>query len=112
MPRVLRPATPDDGPALEVIEAAADTLFDGVLELPPATGRAAELGAPGFALVAVDADDRPLGFAHVLELDARFHLEQLSVHPDAQRRGLGAALLLGPGAGGQRRTLGGGLPTA
>lgn len=95
MPRVLRPATPDDGPALAVIEAAADTLFDGVLELPPATGRAAELGAPGFALVAVDADDRPLGFAHVLELDARFHLEQLSVHPDAQRRGLGAALLAG-----------------
>lgn len=55
--------------------------------------RGAALGARGFALVAVDSDGRPLGFAHVLELDARFHLEQLSVHPDAQRRGIGAALL-------------------
>ncbi|MFT4294528.1 MAG: bifunctional GNAT family N-acetyltransferase/NUDIX hydrolase [Micropruina sp.] len=79
---------------LDLIEAAADALFDGILTLPPAPeARSAELGARGFTLVAVDADDRPVGFAQVLELDARFHLEQLSVHPDAQRRGVGAALL-------------------
>ena len=96
MPSVLRPVTPDDGPALDAVEAAADALFEGVLRLPPSpVERSAELAAPGFALVAVDAGDRPLGFAHVLELDARFHLEQLSVHPDTQRRGLGAALLAG-----------------
>jgi len=64
-----------------------------VLELAPGPGRAAVLEAPGFALVAVDHADHPVGFAHVLEFDARFHLEQLSVHPQAQRRGVGAALL-------------------
>lgn len=92
----IRPATSSDAPALDAIETAADTLFDGVLELPvaDATGRAAALGARGFALTAVDPSGHPLGFAHVLEFDARFHLEQLSVHPDAQRRGIGAALLL------------------
>lgn len=92
----IRPATSADAAALEAIEAAADTLFDGVLQLPvvdDAVGRAAALGARGFALVAVDDAGRALGFAHVLEFDARFHLEQLSVHPDAQRRGIGAALL-------------------
>lgn len=65
-----------------------------MLQLPASPpGRAAALAARGFALVAIDADDRPLGFAHVLEFDARFHLEQLSVDPDAQGRGIGAALL-------------------
>lgn len=84
----------DDGAALDGIEAAADALFDGVVVLPASPpGRAATLAARGFALVAVDANERILGFAHVLEFDARFHLEQLSVHPDAQRQGLGAALL-------------------
>lgn len=91
----IRPATAADAAALDSIEGAADALFDGVLRLPvtEAVGRAAALAARGFALVAVDAAEHPLGFAHVLEFDARFHLEQLSVHPDAQRRGLGAALL-------------------
>ncbi|MFT4216169.1 MAG: GNAT family N-acetyltransferase [Micropruina sp.] len=90
----IRPATRADWPALDLIEVAADALFDGVLELPAApAARSAELAARGFTLVAVDADDRPRGFVQVLELDARFHLEQLSVHPDAQRRGVGAALL-------------------
>lgn len=65
-----------------------------MLALPPSPPeRAAALAARGFALVAVDAGQRTLGFVHVLEFDARFHLEQLSVHPDAQRRGLGAALV-------------------
>ncbi len=62
--------------------------------LPPSPGlRSAELGARGFTLVAVGDDGRPIGFVQVLELDARFHLEQLSVHPDHQRHGVGAALL-------------------
>lgn len=81
---------------LDAIEVAADALFDGVVDLAGVTageGRAEALANPGFALVAQDAADRPVGFAHVLELDARFHLEQLSVHPDAQRRGVGTKLL-------------------
>ncbi len=87
--------TAADGAALEAIEVAADALFDGVLQLPASPSeRAAALAARGFALVAIDPDDRPLGFAHVLEFDARFHLEQLSVHPDAGRQGIGTALLV------------------
>ena len=86
----IRPATAADRTALAAVEQAADTLFEGVITLPSGT---ADLAAPGFVLVAVGRDDRPVGFVQVLELDARFHLEQLSVHPDAQRRGIGAALL-------------------
>jgi 8-oxo-dGTP pyrophosphatase MutT (NUDIX family)/GNAT superfamily N-acetyltransferase len=77
---------------VDAIEAAADALFEGVLQLPPGEARSAALGARGFALVALDGE-RPIGFVQVLELDARFHLEQLSVHPSAQRRGVGTALL-------------------
>jgi len=91
--KAIRPANRADWPAIEQIEAEADALQDGVVELPTTPARAALLEAPGFALVAVDHADHPVGFAHILELDARFHLEQISVHPQAQRRGVGAALL-------------------
>jgi GNAT superfamily N-acetyltransferase len=52
--------------------------------------RAAE---PGFLLVA-DTDEQgpPVGFVHVLVIDGHAHLEQLSVLPEHQRKGVGAAL--------------------
>ncbi len=34
-----------------------------------------------------------MGFAHVVELDGHAHLDELSVLPDFQRRGVGAALV-------------------
>lgn len=34
-----------------------------------------------------------VGFAHVLHLDGRAHLEQIAVLPDRARQGVGAALL-------------------
>lgn len=67
-------------------------MFEGVLDLPADAGRVAALALPGFVLIA-ELNGRPVGFAHVLDFDGRFHLEQLSVHPDAQRQGIGAALL-------------------
>ncbi|WP_460715230.1 GNAT family N-acetyltransferase [Nocardioides dilutus] len=48
---------------------------------------------PGFILVAADGGEPPVGFVHVLELDGHAHLEQLSVRPEAQRQGVGAALV-------------------
>jgi ribosomal protein S18 acetylase RimI-like enzyme len=39
------------------------------------------------------AGDPPVGFAAVIELDGHWHLEQIAVHPDHGRRGIGAALL-------------------
>lgn len=91
MPVTIRPATVGDRPALAALETAADALFAGVVALP--VGATADLGLPGFVLVAVGAGGEPVGFAQVLELDARFHLEQLSVHPSLQRQGIGTALL-------------------
>jgi len=35
----------------------------------------------------------PVGFVHVLVIDGHAHLEQLSVLPERQRQGIGAALV-------------------
>lgn len=59
------------------------------LRSPAPTG-AQRGAAPGFLLV---AGDPVVGFAHVLRLDGEAHLEQLSVHPDHVRRGIGTALV-------------------
>src|SRR4029079_9887686 len=49
---------------------------------------------PGFLLVAVpDEQGPPVGFVHVLVIDGHAHLEQLSVLPERQRQGIGAALV-------------------
>ena len=56
----------------------------------PAPSGAARVARPGFLLV---AGDPPVGFAHVLEIDDHAHLDQVSVRPDAQRQGIGAALV-------------------
>lgn len=47
----------------------------------------------GRAWVAVDADDRPEGYVVVDVLDGCAHIEQISVAPEAQGRGLARALL-------------------
>ena len=55
----------------------------------PAAGR-----EPGFLLVAGPRRaSPPVGFVHVLVIDGHAHLEQLSVLPEHQRRGIGAALI-------------------
>lgn len=56
----------------------------------PAPSGAARVARPGFLLV---AGEPPVGFAHVLEIDDHAHLDQVSVRPDAQRQGVGAALV-------------------
>ncbi len=87
----VRPADADDLTALPAIEAAADTLFVplGITDLP-APASAEERARAWRVLVA----GRPAqGFAVLGRLDGDVHLDQLSVHPAAGRRGLGAALL-------------------
>nr|WP_239522401.1 GNAT family N-acetyltransferase [Geodermatophilus sabuli] len=92
---------------LPAVEAAADGSFRarGVLDLPlPAT---AEERAAAWRVLVAGAP--VVGFAVLERVDDDVHLEQLSVHPDAGRRGIGAALLAasveearGPVPGGSR----------
>ena len=98
----VRPATPQDLPFLASVEDAADGLFAerfGAVDWPPADSGEDRAAEPGFLLVAVEPDDDPpgtervVGFAHVLDLGGRWHLEQIAVLPERSRRGHGAALL-------------------
>ncbi|MFD7645566.1 GNAT family N-acetyltransferase [Kitasatospora sp. NPDC059795] len=47
----------------------------------------------GLAWVAVDDADRPLAYLIAERVDDALHVEQVSVHPDAARQGVGRALL-------------------
>lgn len=89
----VRLAEAADVPLLQYIEAAGDAQFVPYLDTAafgePTSGR--ERVAEGVVLV---IGTPALGFAHLIELDdGTAHLEQLAVHPRAQRRGLGRTLL-------------------
>ena len=87
----IRPVRPDELPLLPALEAAADTLFDplGIGPLPgPSTPE--EFGA---ALVVLVSGEPPVGLCRIDAVGDGAHLEQLSVHPDHTRRGLGRSLL-------------------
>lgn len=87
----VRTAEPEDLELLPAVEAAADALFEplGITGLPPPQ-TARERAAAWRVLVA----GRPaVAFAALERVDGDVHLEQLSVHPTAGRRGLGSALL-------------------
>lgn len=49
--------------------------------------------AAGRAWVAIDDADEPIGYLLVQVIDASAHMEQVSVHPRAARRGWGCALI-------------------
>lgn len=87
----IRAAEPGDLAGLARLEAAADAQLQEALGgqlLPPPQTSGDDSGL--FLLV---AGRPPVGFARVDELDGQAHLEQLSVHPMAARRGLGRALV-------------------
>jgi GNAT superfamily N-acetyltransferase len=97
----VRAARTEDLPHLAPIEDAGGPQFreyfgeaiEPIL-LSPATDGRQRATEPGFLLVAApDEQSPPVGFVHVLEIDGHAHLEQLSVLPDRQRQGIGAALV-------------------
>ena len=47
----------------------------------------------GRAFVSVGADDRPIGYLLLGVVDEAAHVEQVSVHPDHARHGIGRALV-------------------
>jgi GNAT superfamily N-acetyltransferase len=87
----LRLAIEADFGALPEVEAAADRVFADIGMWPlPAPAPAEELRAAAAVIV---AGEPPVGFARLEVVDGQAHLEQLSVHPSAARRGIGTALL-------------------
>lgn len=89
----VRLAGPQDLSLLQGIEAAADQLFAPLMDIShwdaPSTGEW-RANADGFIAV---IGEPAVGFAHVVKIDGHFHLEQIAVHPDHGRRGLGTELL-------------------
>lgn len=96
MPEI-RAALPADLVLLPEVEAASDTLLFGRPEIRadlagslPGPAEPRELAA---ALKVLVAGAPPVAFVRLEEVGGCAHLEQLSVHPDAARAGLGRALL-------------------
>jgi ribosomal protein S18 acetylase RimI-like enzyme len=92
----VRPARAADLTHIAAIEDAGGPQFaeyfgDAIepILLSPAMDGRQRAAEPGFLLV---AGEPPVGFVHVLLIDGHAHLEQLSVLPQHQRRGIGAAL--------------------
>ena len=95
----IRNARPDDLAALVEIERATGRMFllldaDRFADHDPGSTEELEPYADsGRAFVSVDPDDRPVGYILVDPVDGAVHIEQVSVHPDHARKGLGRALI-------------------
>ncbi|MEV4627728.1 GNAT family N-acetyltransferase [Micromonospora sp. NPDC049523] len=95
----IRTARIDELPLLQEIERAAGECFRdvGMAEIaeddPPSLAELTAYQQGGRAWVAVDPDDHPIAYVIVDEVDGNLHVEQISVHPDSARRGVGRRLL-------------------
>ncbi|WP_128429370.1 GNAT family N-acetyltransferase [Streptomyces cyaneus] len=95
----IRPARPDELPALQDIERAAGAAFRdlGMAAIaddePPALDVLEHYRRAGRTWVACDDGDCPVGYLICEPVDGALHIEQVSVHPDRARRRIGRALL-------------------
>jgi GNAT superfamily N-acetyltransferase len=89
----------DDLASIVEIERAAGELFRSVGmglvadDDPPTVEELAFYAEGGRAFVAVGADDRPVGYLLLDQMDGAAHIEQVSVCPSHARRGIGGALI-------------------
>ncbi|NUK03535.1 GNAT family N-acetyltransferase [Streptomyces lunaelactis] len=95
----IRPAALAELPLLQDIERAAGEPFRalGMAAVadddPPPLDVLDRYRRRGRAWVSADGAGRPLAYLISDEIDGAAHIEQVSVHPDAARRGLGSALI-------------------
>jgi GNAT superfamily N-acetyltransferase len=97
----IRAASPQDIAHLPGIERAAAERFAGLPGLMPAVlADSTSIADFSYAqregllwTAAAAHDGSPVGFAMVELLDGNAHLDELDVHPDHGRRGVGAALV-------------------
>jgi GNAT superfamily N-acetyltransferase len=95
----VRPSLAAESSRLREIELLAGELFrsigmDWIADSDPMSVDALEdYARGGRSWVAVDESDRPVGFVVVDVVDGNAHIEQISVLPDYQGRGLGKDLL-------------------
>ncbi|MGA5898687.1 GNAT family N-acetyltransferase [Streptomyces venetus] len=95
----IRPAAPAELPVLQDVERAAGAPFRefGMPEIaddePPGLDVLERYREAGRCWVAVDGRDDPVAYLIGEPVDGALHVEQVSVHPRAARRGVGRALL-------------------
>ncbi|MFJ3616681.1 GNAT family N-acetyltransferase [Streptomyces iakyrus] len=95
----IRPATPAELPVLQDIERAAGAPFQGLGmpeiadDEPPALDVLEHYRRAGRCWVAAGPEGRPVAYLLAEPVDGALHIEQVSVHPRAARRGVGRALL-------------------
>jgi GNAT superfamily N-acetyltransferase len=95
----IRPLGAEELRAVQRIEVAAGRPFAeiGMHEIandaPPDRTRLETYQAEGRAWVLVDDADAPIGFVLVDLVDSGAHVEQVSIHPDHARQGLGRSLI-------------------
>ena len=98
-PPAIRAARADELERLRAIEVEAGARFAevGLPEVagdePPPASHLERFRRRGRLWVVTDGDDRPVGYAMARVLDRAGHLEQVSVLPEHQRKGLGRRLI-------------------
>ncbi|GAB2887117.1 GNAT family N-acetyltransferase [Streptomyces mayteni] len=96
---LIRAVRPSELPLLQDIERAAGRCFlnVGMPEIaedePLPVGELARYQEAGLAWVAAGEGDAPVAYLIADRVDGNLHVEQVSVHPDSARRGVGRSLL-------------------
>jgi GNAT superfamily N-acetyltransferase len=96
---LIRAARAEDLPVLQSIEIAAGLAFVdlGMAEIaghePPPIDTLTGFVRAGLAWVVADAADQPVAYLIAEPVDGCLHVEQVSVHPDHARQGLGRQLI-------------------
>ncbi|GAU67134.1 putative acetyltransferase [Streptomyces sp. NBRC 110611] len=97
-PLIIQIPTDGELPALQAIERAAGEPFHGLGmaaiadDEPPSLAELTAFRQAGRALAAYEGG-RPVAYLLWEPVDGRTHIEQVSVHPDHARRGIGRALI-------------------